>query len=82
MDKSDLILAAIEQLGTSLGGRMDRLEAEVAVLKEDVAVLKAGQARILEHLDVAELKGRVEELSRRLPVAVGVYQPPGRPAAE
>jgi hypothetical protein len=35
-------------------------------LKTDVAILKAGQAQILEHLDVAELKGRVKSRAARL----------------
>ena len=87
MDKSDKILAAIEQLARNLTGqiqavaddvavlktgvarvdaKIDAVAADVAILQTDVAVLKAGQAQILDHLDVAELKGRVEEQSRTI----------------
>jgi len=46
--------------------KIDAVAADVAILQTDVAVLKAGQAQILDHLDVAELKGRVEEQSRTI----------------
>jgi hypothetical protein len=54
-DKADKILAAIE-----------RLAVKVTRVETDIADLKAGQARILAHLDIAELKGRVEEQSRTI----------------
>ena len=120
MDKSDKILAAIEQLTQNLTGqiaavdakltgqiaavdakltgqiaavrmelkadiarvdaKVDAVAADVAVLKTDVAELKEGQAIILDHLDVAELKGRVEEQSRTIAqlIPTRVAAVPGR----
>ena len=133
MDKSDKILAAIEQLAISLTGQIravdaklsgqidavrgdvavlqtdmtslqadvrvlqtdmtslqadvrvlqtdvTSLQADVRVLQTDVTVLKVGQAQILEHLDVAELKGRVEEQSRTIAslIPTRVAAVPGR----
>jgi len=45
---------------------MSTLQADVSTLQADVSLLKTGQRAILEHLDVAELKGRVEEQSRTI----------------
>ncbi len=56
-------LAAVE---LRLDARIDSIAMDVAVLKSDVAVLKVGQTQILQHLDVAELKGRIEEQSRTI----------------
>ncbi|CAK0779046.1 hypothetical protein WCLP8_890003 [uncultured Gammaproteobacteria bacterium] len=98
MDKSDKILAAIEQLAQNLTGqiaavrtelkadiarvdaKVDAVAADVAVVKADVTELKAGQAIILDHLDVAELKGRVEEQSRTIAqlIPTRVAAVPGR----
>ncbi len=108
MDKSDKVLAAIEQLARNLTGQIAAVNAKVDVVNSkvdavnakvdavaadvvivnakvvavaadvvavaadvvavaaDVSVLKIGQRAILEHLDVAELKGRVEEQSRTI----------------
>jgi hypothetical protein len=49
-----------------LEGDIARLDGDIGLLKIDVAVLRDGQARILDHLDIAELKGRVEEQSRTI----------------
>ncbi|CAK0772803.1 conserved hypothetical protein [uncultured Gammaproteobacteria bacterium] len=49
---------------TELKADIAAVAADVAVVKADVTELKAGQAIILDHLDVVELKGRVEEQSR------------------
>ena len=87
MDKSEKILAAIEQLARNVASqisdvntkvdtvnakvdavntKVDAVNAKVDAVASDVAELKAGQALILQHLDVAELKGRVEEQSRTI----------------
>ena len=105
MEKSDKILAAIEQLARTLTGQINAVRADLtgqieavradvavlqtdvaelkagqavlrtdvaelkagqAVLQTDVAELKAGQSAILQHLDVAELKGRVDEQGRTI----------------
>ncbi|MEI6558608.1 MAG: hypothetical protein WCO00_09385 [Rhodospirillaceae bacterium] len=66
MDKSDKVLAAIELLARNLTGQIAAVNAKVDAVAADVAVLKIGQQAILEHLDVAELKGRVEEQSRTI----------------
>ena len=102
MDKSDKILAAIDQLAKNLTGQIAavdaklsgqiaavdaRLSEQIAEVRSDVARLdtrvanvenaqveqgqrlksvEANVAEILKHLDVAELKGRVEEQSRTI----------------
>lgn len=80
MDKSDKILAAIEQLAANLTGQLAAVRTEVRTVdaKVDAVVaiqtehgqrlerLEAGQAKILDHLDVAELRGRVDEQGRTI----------------
>ncbi|HRQ82985.1 MAG TPA: hypothetical protein PKZ97_17890 [Azospirillaceae bacterium] len=48
MDKSDLILKAIEQLAASVGGKIDDLREEV---RAEVAEIKVRQERIESTLD-------------------------------
>ena len=80
-------VAEIKAVQAEHGQRLDRIEtgqaelkSDVAEIKTDVAVLKVGQAQILDHLDVAELKGRVEEQSRTIAqlIPVRVAAVPGR----
>ncbi|MBF0563146.1 MAG: hypothetical protein HQL37_14300 [Alphaproteobacteria bacterium] len=90
MDKSDRILAALEQLISTVATKAEvaelrgdvrklesgqtRIETEVAKLRTD---MESGQTRIEWKLDVAELKGRVEEISRRQGVTLA-YEPPSK----
>lgn len=57
-----------------------RLEAGAAELTAAVAELKTGQTRIMEHLDVAELRGRVDEQGRTIAqlIPTRVAAVPGR----
>src|SRR5512135_3421731 len=78
-------MAAIDQ-------RFDRLEgdtadlkaesvatrAEIGALKVDVAEIKDRLRRLDEKLEISELRGRVEEISRRLPTTLA-YSPPAHP---
>ena len=46
--------------------RVAGVASQLGVLSEQVSAVLDGQRRILQHLDVAELKGRVEEQSRTI----------------
>ncbi|CAK0759804.1 hypothetical protein WCLP8_3090003 [uncultured Gammaproteobacteria bacterium] len=127
MDKSDKILAAIEQLAQNLTGQIAAVDAKLTgqiaavdakltgqiaavrtELKADIARvdakvgrvdakvdavatvqaehgqrlerLESGQARIMDHLDVAELRGRVDEQGRTIAqlIPTRVAAVPGR----
>ena len=83
LDKVEGLTKSVARLEgglTELKAGQVRLEGDVKELKADVTELKAGQARILEHLDVAELKGRVEEQSRTIAslIPTRVAAVPGR----
>ncbi len=58
--------AKIADVDAKLSAKIADVEATLAAMAVDVAVLKGGQTLILQHLDVAELKGRVEEQSRTI----------------
>ena len=57
-------------------GAVGRLDAKVNALSEDVAEIK-GRLSIMPHPpEFYELRGRVEEISRRLPTAIAYTPPP------
>ena len=70
--------------------RLTRLEATVDEVKTTLGRLEPLLIKVLEAQ--AEMRGemrgqfdqmgqRISDLNARLPTAIGVYQPPGRPAA-
>lgn len=54
----------LDQVETNLGGRMDRLEAEVSELKSDISEFKSDVAEIKE--DMSEVKTTVNALAEGL----------------
>lgn len=79
MEKTDRILAAIETLGQNVYARFEQIDARITALENKMdARFDQVDKRLdaLEKLtDVAELRGRGEEISRRQPVTIA-YQPP------
>lgn len=57
MDKSDLILAAIEQLGRSLSGKIDALDTKIDTVRTE---LKADIAHLESRFDHLETEVKVE----------------------
>jgi hypothetical protein len=89
MNRLDDRMGRLDERMTRLEEGQERLRADMADIKGIPGQLVPMIARLDQRLadmpaasEFYELRGRVEELSRRVPVAVGVYQPPGRPAAE
>ncbi|MEI8396498.1 MAG: hypothetical protein WCF85_17330 [Rhodospirillaceae bacterium] len=79
-DETKILLGKILTVVEATRADVVVLREDVAALQTDVAVLKVGQAQILDHLDVAELKGRVEEQSRTIAslIPTRVAAVPGR----
>ncbi|CAK0766270.1 hypothetical protein WCLP8_3920002 [uncultured Gammaproteobacteria bacterium] len=80
VDRVDAKVGHIDAKVGHLDAKVDAMAVDLAVVKADVAELKTGQAIILDHLDVAELKGRVEEQSRTIArlIPTRVAAVPGR----
>ncbi|HEY0837305.1 MAG TPA: hypothetical protein VGE72_25555 [Azospirillum sp.] len=53
-----------------------RLDAKVNALAEDVAELKGRNTHLPQPAEFYELRGRVEEISRRLPTPIAYAPPP------
>lgn len=71
MDKADQILAAINQLATSMGERMDRLEAGQTKLEAGQVGLEARQLALETQFgamraDMAILRGDIEQTRREV----------------
>lgn len=56
-------------------GAVGRLDSKVNALAEDVAEIKGRMSNLPQPPEFYELRGRVEEISRRLPTAIA-YAPP------
>jgi hypothetical protein len=58
-------------------GAVGRLDSKVGALAEDVAEIKGRLSIMPQPPEFYELRGRVEEISRRLPTAIAYAPPPG-----
>src|SRR4051794_547167 len=87
MNKSDEILSILKNLEPVLMGLVagqakleagqGRIETRLEAVEGKVDNLDYRVTRIEDRLDIAELRGRVEELSRRMPTSLAYVSPSG-----
>ena len=70
--------AKLEAGQTRIEARLDRVESRLEAVEGKLDNLGHRVTRVEKMLDVAELRGRVEELSRRMPTSLAYVSPPGR----
>ncbi|WP_448203711.1 hypothetical protein [Azospirillum sp. sgz302134] len=74
-DRIDSLSDRMDAMGKSLNDRIDSMGNRIGSLAEDLAYVRVRMDNLPDPAEFYELRGRVEEISRRLPTSIA-YAPP------